>query len=110
MRMKHATCLLFSTASGVLALLGLFVFCFAIVHLFKLASLGRKFQKQSNTSQKTSPTPTQPQNEAKSESKEKQSSSQTPEPVYYIVERKRRTKSSFGNPKRIHFNQDNEKN
>jgi hypothetical protein len=106
--MKYASYLLFSTASGVLALLGLLAFCFAIVHFFILASLGRKFQKQSNAQRKCAqaPTPTQPQSEIKNENKEKQNSSQTPEPIYYIVERKRRTKASFSEPKRIKFNKE----
>ena len=35
---------------------------------------------------------------------EKKAPAETPqEPIYYIVERKRRTKSSYGEPKRINF-------
>ena len=101
MRMLQISSLLFSTASGVIAVLGLFLFCFTIVHLFKLASLGRKFQKQSKNVPKSAPTPAP--SEQKSENKENENPSFSPEPVFYIVERKRRTKSSFGEPKRIHF-------
>lgn len=67
---------------GILYLFLTFLICFILVHLIKLAYLGIKSLKKPQEVEK------------KPEPK--------PEPVYYIVERKR-TKKSYSNPKEIEF-------
>lgn len=67
---------------GFVYLLLTFLFCFILVHLVKLAALGLISVKKP------------PEEEKKPEPK--------PEPVYYIVEKKR-TKKSYSNPKEIEF-------
>jgi hypothetical protein len=57
-----------------------------------LAKLGRKYQKEKLTAVKTPP-----------QQQEKAPPKDTGEPVYYIVEKKRRNKTSYGEPKRIQF-------
>lgn len=64
-----------------------FAVCFILVHLIKLAHMGLKSVKK-----KPEPPP-----EKKSEPK--------PEPVYYIVEKKR-AKKSYSRPKEIEFKKD----
>lgn len=59
-----------------------FLACFILVHFIKLAVLGLRFIKRP------------PEEEKKPEPK--------PEPVYYIVEKKR-TKKSYSSPKEIQF-------
>lgn len=67
---------------GILYLLLTFLFCFILVHMVKLTFIGmRSLKKPPETEEK--PTP-------------------KPEPVYYIVEKKR-TKKSYSNPKEIEF-------
>jgi hypothetical protein len=85
-------CLLSVHAFGFLWLVVLFAVCFLAVHTFRLARLGRKYQKQRNH--------TPPPNTAQEKKTPPQSEG---EPIYYIVERKRRAKSSYSEPKRIHF-------
>lgn len=68
---------------GLLACLILFALCFFSVHLIKLAKLGWLTKKT-------------PPNEAKPTA--------PPEPVYYIVEKKKkRVRSDYAPPKEIHF-------
>lgn len=67
---------------GILYLFLTFLFCFILVHLIKLAYLGIKSLNKP------------PEIEKKPEPK--------PEPVYYIVEKKR-TKKSYSNPKEFEF-------
>lgn len=67
---------------GVLYLFLTFLFCFILVHVIKLTYLGIKYMKKP------------PDIEKKPEPK--------PEPVYYIVEKKR-TKKSYSNPKEFEF-------
>ena len=67
---------------GILYLFLTFLFCFILVHVVKLAFIGASSLKK------------QPKQEEKPAPK--------PEPVYYIVEKKR-TKKSYSNPKEIEF-------
>lgn len=67
---------------GILYLFLTFLFCFILVHVIKLVYLGISYIKKP------------PVQEKKPEPK--------PEPVYYIVEKKR-TKSSYSTPKEINF-------
>ena len=83
--------LLSSAALGVVWLTLLFGSCFLCVHIIKLARLGRQYQKQQQTPKKTE----QPEKIAPPPKEG--------EPVYYIVEKKRRNKTSYGEPKRIQF-------
>ena len=93
---------------GILWLTLLFILCFLAIHVAKLARIGKRHLKDDNqkpqeksgenVSSSPQKTPTQPTSSAPSVSP--QSSA---EPVYYIVERKRRTKSSFSEPKQIKF-------
>ncbi len=66
---------------GILYLVLTFLFCFILVHLIKLAYMGLQSTKKPPEKQK--PTP-------------------KPEPVYYIVEKKR-TKRTYSDPKEIQF-------
>ncbi|MDE7452810.1 MAG: hypothetical protein K2N22_00190 [Clostridia bacterium] len=75
-------------AIGILYLFLTFVICFILVHLVKLAYLGLKSVRK-----KSEP----PKEEPKPEPKPKK-----PEPVYYIVEKKR-AKKSYSAPKEIQF-------
>lgn len=70
---------------GILYLFLTFLICFILVHLIKLAYLGILSLKEP---------PPPPQKEEKPTPK--------PEPVYYIVEKKR-TKKSYSDPKEIQF-------
>ena len=65
---------------GILYLVLTFLFCFILVHLIKLAFMGLQSAKKPPEKQKPAP----------------------PEPVYYIVEKKR-TKRSYSDPKEIEF-------
>ena len=91
--------LLFSPALGIFWVCFLFAFCFLSVHVARLAKIGREFQKQNATKE---------QNEEPKE-QEEPTKKQTPppqtqrEPIYYIVEKKRRAKTSFSEPKEIRF-------
>ena len=67
---------------GILYLFLTFLFCFILVHMVKLAFIGmRSLKKPQKAEEKPAP---------------------KPEPVYYIVEKKR-TKKSYSNPKEIEF-------
>jgi hypothetical protein len=87
-------CLLSAHLWGLVWLGVLFGVSFCLVLIAKLVYLGRVYQKQQ--SQPPTPTP-------KTEEKQNSSVPKTEEPVYYIVERKKRVKSSFSEPKQIRF-------
>ena len=81
---------------GVLWLCVLFVLCFLGVHIARLVKFGWLYKKKE---EKPAPTQTKP-----AESKEKTPEHRpSAEPVYYIVERKRKTRQSYGEPKEIRF-------
>lgn len=86
--------LLLSSAFGIFWLILLFALCFVGVHVLRLARIGQSYRKQERTVQKDEPVKEEPKQEAPPA---------TSEPVYYIVERKKRVKSSFGEPKQIRF-------
>ncbi|MBQ4053981.1 MAG: hypothetical protein IJD33_06545 [Clostridia bacterium] len=118
-----------SPALGVTFVLLLFGICFFCIHVARLAKFGWKYQRQtrqtdnaaanktasSNTSSNTSPNASNAsafssasnnsQKKAESENGEKKAPAENApqEPVYYIVEKKRRTNTTFSEPKRIHF-------
>ena len=78
----------FALIKGCFFVLLLFGFCFALTHFTKLALLGWKNH--------SSAPPTK--------EKEKAPEVTPPEPVYYIVERKKaRAKSQYSTPKEIRF-------
>ena len=87
---------------GVFAILGLFVFCFLLVHTARLARLGLKYhaeQEDADDQHETEEAKTE-----KDEKQQKQAPADTPqEPIYYIVERKKRTRASYSEPKQINF-------
>ncbi len=96
--MKYFVCSLLFTITLPPALVGgfftllLFALCFALTHFCKLAFLGWKKGK--------------PQEEPpiKEEKKEEKQTPTPSEPVYYIVERKkRRAKAEYSPPKEIRF-------
>lgn len=71
---------------GLFYLFLLFLISFAAVHIFKLAYYGfLSFKKKP-------PEPSSPQKKIKE-----------PQPVYYIVEKKRAKKASYSEPKEITF-------
>ena len=72
--------------------IALFLACFLLVHTARLLLLGWKHRK----------TPPQAQPPATAE-KKTPVESKPQEPVYYIVEKKRRTKTTFCEPKQIRF-------
>lgn len=68
---------------GILYLLLTFLFCFILVHIIKLAYIGIKsLNKAPEEIKKPAP---------------------PPEPVYYIVEKKRARKASYSEPKEFKF-------
>lgn len=74
---------------GILYLFLTFLFCFILVHLIKLAYLGILSLKK-------------PRGTEKPQEKLQEKPAPKPEPVYYIVEKKR-TRKSYSNPKEIEF-------
>ena len=68
---------------GILYLFLTFLFCFILVHLIKLAYIGIKSLKKPAVAEEKQPAP-------------------KPEPVYYIVEKKR-SKKTYSDPKEIKF-------
>ena len=68
---------------GIVWLFIFFAFCFGIVHLVRAVVC--LFKKKPNEPPKGN-TPTK-----------------TPEPVYYLVEKKTRRKNAYSEPKQIHF-------
>ena len=77
---------------GILWLVLLFGACFLGVHIARLVKFGWLYQKKQ--------TPPKPTEERKEKTPEPKPSA---EPVYYIVERKRKTRQSYGEPKEIRF-------
>ena len=93
--MTYTTALLASPILGAVWLIFLFLLCFFAVHFIRLAKLGQRWREEQTQKKEQKPAP---------EKEEKQTPpNNTGEPIYYIVERKRRTKSSFGEPKQIRF-------
>ena len=87
--------LLVSSGLGIVWLVLLFALCFGAVHIAKLAKYGQEYRKQNqNKTQAEAPPP---------EPNKKAPPPDTREPIYYIVERKRKTISSFSEPKEIRF-------
>lgn len=101
--MKNA--LLVSSFLGILWLALLFVLSFFCVHLYKLAKLGQKYRKEKQAENKKmqNPTSTSPAPAPIKKDEEKLSPKKQEEPIYYIVERKRKKKPQFSEPKRIQF-------
>lgn len=77
---------------GILWLVFLFLACFFGVHIARLVRFGWLYQKK-----KDEPKPTEEKKEKTPEPKP------SAEPVYYIVERKRKTRQSYSEPKEIRF-------
>ncbi len=77
---------------GVFWLFLIFGVCFLAVHIARLVCFGWLYQKQEK---------------AQTETEEKKEKAPEPkpsaEPVYYIVERKRKPRQSYGEPKEIRF-------
>ena len=80
---------------GAIWLVILFLLCFFAVHFIQLARLGQRWRKEQEKNSQPKPAPQQEEKQAPPKNAE--------EPIYYIVERKRRTKSSFSEPKQIRF-------
>ena len=74
---------------GILYLFLTFLVCFILVHLIKLAYIGLK-----STRKKPEPPP---------KAEKPAPKPAPPEPVYYIVEKKRSRKSTYSEPKEIKF-------
>ena len=91
--------LLFSPMLGIFWIAFLFAFCFLFVHTARLAKIGRHYQKQALAKKSEE----QKQEPEEKTDKEKPSPQTEREPVYYIVEKKRRAKTSFSQPKEIRF-------
>ncbi|MBQ9728645.1 MAG: hypothetical protein IJV85_03510 [Clostridia bacterium] len=86
--------LLSSQLLGGLCLVLLLTFCFFAVHLIKLVKFGWTYQKELRD---------EPSKEAEKK-QEKPTPEPAREPIYYIVERKRRqAKSAYSKPKEIRF-------
>ena len=83
---------------GVFWLAVIFGGCFLGVHIARLVRFGWLYQKQEDAPKATN------EKEGKEEKKEKAPEPKpSAEPVYYIVERKRKTRQSYGEPKEIRF-------
>ena len=101
-RMNAFTSLLSAhTWLGILWLFLLFGACFLLVHIARLVKFGWKYHKGNDAPASS----TEPAKPAKPPEKEKPTPTGNPpqEPIYYIVEKKRRAKTSFGEPKQIRF-------
>ena len=85
--------LLVTPFTGVVCLLLLFLISFFCVHIARLVKFGWKYQQKKPAPKKSEPAP---------ESEKKAPAPQ--EPIYYIVERKkRRAKPTYGEPKQFRF-------
>ena len=83
---------------GVFWLAVIFGVCFFGVHIARLVRFGWLYQKKEELQKATE------EKEGKEEKKEKAPEPKpSAEPVYYIVERKRKTRQSYGEPKEIRF-------
>jgi hypothetical protein len=88
----NAYLLISNPVKGLFGCILLFLLCLAGVHIARLARMGWVYQAQKRKPVKP-PTPEQ-----------KTPAEKPQEPVYYIVERKKRkAQPSYGEPKRIHF-------
>lgn len=103
-------CLLSAPLSGAFWLIFLFILCFFGVHVVRLAKIGWKYQKRHGepaptNSQKREAPDSQPREEKPAAPQNAQPTSNAPpEPVYYIVERKRkRPRETYSPPKEIKF-------
>lgn len=76
---------------GGLSLLLLFAACFCIVHGARLLLFGVRYQRRT------------PERMPPPEREKSPPESKSEEPIYYIVERKRKVKSTYAEPKRIRF-------
>lgn len=76
--------------AGFVSLIGLFALCFFLVHTARLARIGWESQKK--------PPQGKPEEEKPAPVEEKPQ-----EPIYYIVEKKRRVKTGYSEPKQIRF-------
>lgn len=85
--------LLISPFFGIFGLCFLFILSFFVVHIIKLARIGYRAQ---------TPAP-KAETKREEEKKEAPSKQTSKEPVYYIVEKKRRAKTSYSPPKEIRF-------
>lgn len=81
---------------GIVCAVLLFAICFLCVHVLRLARVGWSYQKKqkeqksvSSKQQAQPPKPVEKQAETK--------------PIYYIVERKRKARTSYSEPKQIQF-------
>ncbi len=74
-------------AIGILYLFILFAACFVVVHMVKLAWMGLKSSRR------------KPEKKPEPEKKEQPK----PQPVYYIVEKKRARKANYSSPREIKF-------
>lgn len=85
--------LLSSQSQGAVWLVVIFAICFIVVHGIKLALLGYRSlgkKQQTEPEKKAEPKPSKP--------------AKVPEPVYYIVEKKKKKpKVSYSEPKEIRF-------
>ena len=98
---------------GILWILVLFVLCFAAVHAGKLALLGWQAyrhnaapegnEREAAETQETKRS-SEERSEKSSEEKSEPTPTQAPQPVYYLVEKKRvKQKPKYAEPKRIDF-------
>jgi uncharacterized protein (DUF58 family) len=96
--MRYAI-LIATPLGGVFSILLLFVLCFLLVHTVRLARLGLKYHAEGEEADDE-----EKSEEKKTEKQEKQAPAENPqEPIYYIVERKKRTRASYSEPKQIRF-------
>lgn len=87
-----------SPALGIVWSALLFLFCFLLVHIARLVQFGWKYKNADKPAPKNEGPPKPPQAEKKAPAEEKPQ-----EPIYYIVEKKRRAKTTFSEPKQIRF-------
>lgn len=84
----------------------MFTLCFFGVHIAKIAMRGWRVYDETAASKtdEKSPDNSPEKTPVKSAEQKTDSAQNTPEPVYYIVEKKRRrSKASYGEPKEIRF-------
>jgi hypothetical protein len=80
----------------------MFAACFSVVHIALSVLHGQKKKPAQQEVAASKPENENSEN-AKATTKANANASVTPEPVYYIVEKTRRKKSSYSKPKRIKF-------
>ena len=84
---------------GLFWLCVMFATCFSCVHI----TLSILHPHKRKTAEKEIATSTPDKNEKPKPDKSAEPDKNTPEPVYFIVEKTRRKKSSYSKPKRIKF-------